>query len=825
MVAAVCASLSYDEFVRRRLDELRVEREREHAEPPPRESVDAKALFEQIARVEQTLEQRRRAAASAERARVLAAAKAARRTATSAPARPAAGTVAVTIPPPLPPPITIERSTGSPPVKWSHGYTGSSPPPWPMPPAAAQPPSASSSAAQPAELSSRPHASARYVPAVRAAPPSAAHVHAASRLQGLARGAHVRAALRTAKGAEMAEQLREIQRLLAEVAGKPDEADRLLARQLSQQLHRQQAELTRHVSRPLLKDQPRPRAPIRRSGALARTPRVRSSCASSVPSSELSSPGPACAGGADTMSAWGEAVPAPAPRRPVTAAAPASRLRLSSSMPSSSFQAANGRARPAHAIVAHAEHAAHAPLAAGPSPTEAGEAGGLPSPPPRPLGTAARASHAEAAAALPSSLRAQAAVRTACPTAAHGYEQPSVGADAEDGLGELGEFGGNGGYGKHGTQAGAEVGADEHAPPQRRHQFLRRRSTNPPLVGGKLDWSHVPARTQCRLAAPDAATQAAGGAGAHGGAGGRPSRPATASGLPGARAGATAPAAPGGCAARPAAAAARPHSAGAAPAPPGPDGNGRRAGHPSARGGASAGARGGGTAGGGRAGPAQGTGRTRAGGSAAPQQPQQLPPSAALAPPTGAADDCNSAALGHCDGAGAGARRPRQAQPTLAEHVGASASGLQPRHEQAQPAAQPGGRLAAASNRLSVPGSGLGSGLGSGFGSGFSSRSHSRRDSYPPSGSELPSDSLTLGELRHWCGILVSHIEHDMMETEQLREAQSAELPAGYVSLVPRIELTSRFWLYEDVLGGGFAHDDDDGPHGDEASVSVRSAA
>mmetsp|Transcript_26736 Transcript_26736/g.61682 ORF Transcript_26736/g.61682 Transcript_26736/m.61682 type:complete len:82 (+) Transcript_26736:142-387(+) len=70
---------------------------------------------------------------------------------------------------------------------------------------------------------------------------------------------------------------------------------------------------------------------------------------------------------------------------------------------------------------------------------------------------------------------------------------------------------------------------------------------------------------------------------------------------------------------------------------------------------------------------------------------------------------------------------------------------------------------------------------------------------------EVQSDSLNIDELQHWCDVLVAHVEDDMMETEQLREQQSVELPGGYASLVPRIELTSRFWLYEDVLGGSYS--------------------
>jgi hypothetical protein len=74
----------------------------------------------------------------------------------------------------------------------------------------------------------------------------------------------------------------------------------------------------------------------------------------------------------------------------------------------------------------------------------------------------------------------------------------------------------------------------------------------------------------------------------------------------------------------------------------------------------------------------------------------------------------------------------------------------------------------------------------------------SRRSSIPASGSEFASDSLTAAELQHWCGILVANVEHDMMETEQLRDEQAIKLVGGYPSLVPRIELNSRFWLYDD---------------------------
>jgi hypothetical protein len=79
-----------------------------------------------------------------------------------------------------------------------------------------------------------------------------------------------------------------------------------------------------------------------------------------------------------------------------------------------------------------------------------------------------------------------------------------------------------------------------------------------------------------------------------------------------------------------------------------------------------------------------------------------------------------------------------------------------------------------------------------------SRRSVSRRSSIPASGSEFASDSLTAAELQHWCGILVANVEHDMMETEQLRDEQAIKLVGGYPSLVPRIELNSRFWLYDD---------------------------
>ncbi|KAG8464729.1 hypothetical protein KFE25_010097 [Diacronema lutheri] len=628
MAFATLPAASYDDFARGRLDELRAAREekRLNAVTPP---IDASALLAQVARVEQALEQRRRDAARLERARVLAVVAAVRHTPVAPRPLVDPTLVPLPLPPPAPPPVVVERSLGSPPGRRPQ-----------LPPAP---------------------------------PADSAHTRAAARVQALARGAHVRAALRARLGAEMAEQLREVRRLLAEVAGKRGESDELLARQLRQQLLRQKAELLRYVSQPLPAEQPRARAPIRRAGALVRTPR----------------PAALAAGGADAHPDETHDTRTAASRRPAVGAAPsAAAVQLRRAAVARAARAAedDGGAPPP-------PPPPPPPLAAGPSPAASGVGSAQPSPP------------LPECAVLPPSRR---------PTRA-----------------------------AHAGVAGVDVPLPDadfasHPPPPARHEFLRRRSTNPPISAGRLDWSHVRSRTACRLADRAAAAHAAPSA--------QLTQPA-----PAVRP-ASAAAAQLGAAARASVPPARPASA-AARARDG--GGGNRAARPMA---ASA---------------ARGAGVAR-GVAAAGSQPARAP-----MPPSIIA----MAEKPEHDGLSADDDGGDDDDDDQADKAAAALAARAP------PLATAHGRTAGASNRLSLH-------------SVLSSRSCSRRDSSAPSGSELP-DSLTVGELRHWCGILVANIENDMMETEQLREQQSAELPAGYRTVVPRIELSSRFWLYEDVLGSG----------------------
>lgn len=69
----------------------------------------------------------------------------------------------------------------------------------------------------------------------------------------------------------------------------------------------------------------------------------------------------------------------------------------------------------------------------------------------------------------------------------------------------------------------------------------------------------------------------------------------------------------------------------------------------------------------------------------------------------------------------------------------------------------------------------------------------------PPPTPGTPNLSAEVTDLQQWCTALVTHVESDLLETEQARGQQLLALSGldGMPTLVPRIEISSRFWTFE----------------------------
>ncbi|KAJ1621300.1 hypothetical protein T492DRAFT_360902 [Pavlovales sp. CCMP2436] len=508
MAAASQPLPDYDEFVRRRLVELQAR------EAPPRSAVDAPALLVQMARVQEALAQRRRAAVAVERELVRVAVTrptpVPRRAADPQPRHPACAAApsappaaALPVAAALPPPVAHIAgrapigAVASPPARPTGGHPGS----WPMPPSvgAVPPRPADELPAQtlgtPASRLVQPMPAPPVLPQVCAtvARPlaSSAHTRAAARLQGLARGRHVRAALRSRKGTSMAQQVRDVVQLFDDLSGKTDDADRQLAGGLRQQLHRQQAELSAFVDRPLLCANSGLQRPTSRPAALMRTPRPTAHGAGlTLPPFPDDGGQPACS----MAAAASQAAAATPTRRPLTATA-------------------RGRGGAAHAaaargICASAESASGVPSNGAPgAPTPTAGSGGLSRVPASLRPVLASAAAAAAAEEAGSALAGRQELR----------REGGGGGGRGGGGGGLGGGGGFGGFEvSGGVDGGGECGYDGEARdaggqlPATRHQFLKRRSANPPVITAtQSDWSHVPARTKCRLASAAASAVSA----------------------------------------------------------------------------------------------------------------------------------------------------------------------------------------------------------------------------------------------------------------------------------------------------------------------------